>query len=416
MKSFVYFIVFFSFVIILNSQPRRDNKLHSNSKPIYVESHVVQSDTNNKCYVSFRVPYSNLVFIKDDLNFTSGIVFRVEVTGKDRVLTREFTHDKVTVNNYESTNRNDLFLEGILSFTLSESEVTVNPLVSLDNTQRQVPLRPFKVEKNSNSPIVVRNNSNCGNSLGYSLVNYENSIPFSEEDYQLFFPIYDNYLRSIEVEIKQNDEVVLKRNVPRKLFAQFAINKCKETLVIEENTSDKLASVFIIDDFSRYLNQGEFKIKISHNDSIYFESEMLVDWVDKPVSLSDPKFAFQLLEIMESEDKLDKIFKEADNEYDKAVELFWNKYDPNSKTHFNQLKAEFYNRADYAIKQYNTKAKNISDISDRGKIYIKYGEPAEVDRYYSDKNQITEVWKYMSPKVEFVFVDVTGLGNYKIVN
>jgi len=357
-----------------------------------------------------------LVFIKDDLNFTSGIVFRVEVTGKDRVLTREFTHDKVTVNNYESTNRNDLFLEGILSFALSESEVTVNPLVSLDNTQRQVPLRPFKVEKNSNSPIVVRNNSNCGNSLGYSLVNYENSIPFSEEDYQLFFPIYDNYLRSIEVEIKQNDEVVLKRNVPRKLFAQFAINKCKETLVIEENTSNKPASVFIIDDFSRYLNQGEFKIKISHNDSIYFESEMLVDWVDKPVSLSDPKFAFQLLEIVESEDKLDKIFKEADNEYDKAVELFWNKYDPNSKTHFNQLKAEFYNRADYAIKQYNTKAKNISDISDRGKIYIKYGEPAEVDRYYSDKNQITEVWKYMSPKVEFVFVDVTGLGNYKIVN
>lgn len=416
MKSFVYFIVFFSFVIILHSQSRRDNKLHSNSKPIYVESHVVQSDTNNKCYVSYRVPYSNLVFIKDGLNFTSGIVFRAEVTGKDRVLTREFTHDKVTVTDYETTNRNDIFLEGILSFTLSESEATVNPLVSLDNTQRQVPLRPFKVEKNSISPIVVRKNSNCGNSQGYSLANYENSIPFSEEDFQLFFYSYDNNLRSIEVEIMQNDELVYKSNVPRKLYSQFTIDKCNEELVIEENTSNNTASVFIIDDFSRYLNQGEFKIKISNNDSIHFQGEMLVDWVDKPVSLNDPKFAFQLLEIMENEDKLDKIYKEAGNEYEKAVELFWQKYNPNSKTPFNQLKAEFYNRADYAIKQYNTKAKNISDISDRGKIYIKYGEPAEVDRYYSDKNQITEVWKYMSPKVEFVFVDVTGLGNYRIVN
>jgi GWxTD domain-containing protein len=155
---------------------------------------------------------------------------------------------------------------------------------------------------------------------------------------------------------------------------------------------------------------------LNEKDSLLYSKEMNVSWVDKPMSLSNPKFAYELLELMESEDYLDKIYNEANGEYEKAIWLFWKKYDPDNSTEYNQLMHEFYSRADNALREYSARGEKFGVLTDRAKIYIKYGEPAEVDRYYSDKDEITEIWKYISPNVEFVFVDATGLGNYKLVN
>ena len=77
---------------------------------------------------------------------------------------------------------------------------------------------------------------------------------------------------------------------------------------------------------------------------------------------------------------------------------------------------EFYMRVDYAIVQYRTVSEVNGAATDRGKIYIKYGEPDDIERSYSDQGQILEIWKYRKFNKEFVFSDVSGLGNYSLIN
>jgi len=55
--------------------------------------------------------------------------------------------------------------------------------------------------------------------------------------------------------------------------------------------------------------------------------------------------------------------------------------------------------------------------SDRGRIYIKYGEPDEV---YNEVHPLDLkpyiVWVYYRPNLVFVFMDMGGYGQYELRN
>lgn len=416
-RIFILLVLFFCVSIIAQPRLKRHERQHTGPKPIYIESHIVPSDSSNICYVSYKVPYSNLVFIKNGRTFDSGLIFRIEATGQEGVLARESTHDRVSIDSYEETNRTDKYLEGLISFRLNYSSTTINPIIELENTQRQVPLRPFMVEVDGFEPMVVKEEVSCEDSHGYSIINFENSIPFDDKNHQLLIPIYDTIDNVIKAKITQEGKDVYAIDLKKVSKLSIGLEKCGKNIVIENTPSNKSANIFMLTDFSNQLIEGMFELNVlNEKDSLLYSKEMNVSWVDKPMSLSNPKFAYELLELMESEDYLDKIYNEANGEYEKAIWLFWKKYDPDNSTEYNQLMHEFYSRADNALREYSARGEKFGVLTDRAKIYIKYGEPAEVDRYYSDKDEITEIWKYISPNVEFVFVDATGLGNYKLVN
>jgi hypothetical protein len=57
--------------------------------------------------------------------------------------------------------------------------------------------------------------------------------------------------------------------------------------------------------------------------------------------------------------------------------------------------------------------------TDRGRVYILYGEPDEIRRYPSTQNSRPyETWLYrqLENGVEFDFIDRSGFGDYVLVN
>ncbi|MBL7111352.1 MAG: GWxTD domain-containing protein [Bacteroidales bacterium] len=57
--------------------------------------------------------------------------------------------------------------------------------------------------------------------------------------------------------------------------------------------------------------------------------------------------------------------------------------------------------------------------TDRGRVYVLYGEPDEIDRYPSlGESKPYEIWRYhrIENGVEFVFVDRLGYGDYELVH
>ena len=55
--------------------------------------------------------------------------------------------------------------------------------------------------------------------------------------------------------------------------------------------------------------------------------------------------------------------------------------------------------------------------SDRGMVYIILGPPNDIDRHpFEADSKPYEIWAYYTINREFIFVDQTGFGDYRLVN
>ncbi len=144
------------------------------------------------------------------------------------------------------------------------------------------------------------------------------------------------------------------------------------------------------------------------------------DWLDKDVAY-----------IITDEER--KAFKklETDDERERFIEEFWRRRDPDPDTDENEFREEYYERIAYANEHYASGIPGWK--TDRGRIYITWGKPDEVESHPSGGTYNRESyegggststypferWFYrylpgVGSGVEIEFVDPTGSGEYRI--
>jgi GWxTD domain-containing protein len=94
-------------------------------------------------------------------------------------------------------------------------------------------------------------------------------------------------------------------------------------------------------------------------------------------------------------------------------EAFWKRRDPTPETEENEYKIEFFRRVRYANEHFSGVTPGWR--TDRGMIYIRYGEPDLVESYpHNIDGPPYEIWIYNSLGRRFVFIDYDGFGNYEL--
>jgi GWxTD domain-containing protein len=110
-----------------------------------------------------------------------------------------------------------------------------------------------------------------------------------------------------------------------------------------------------------------------------------------------------------------------DEERDKFVEQFWQRRNPVPGSSENKSKAEHYRRIAYANTHFAASTPGWK--TDRGRIYIVYGPPDEVDGHPAAGDaKPFEFWRYHSIQergvdrkdVDMTFVDVCSCGDYQL--
>ena len=138
-----------------------------------------------------------------------------------------------------------------------------------------------------------------------------------------------------------------------------------------------------------------------------------------------------VLYIISEEEK--KVFKDLSNEEEreKFIEQFWYRRDPDPRTNDNEFKEEHYRRIVYANERYASGIPGWK--TDRGRIYITYGQPAEIESHPSGGSYNREIWegggttstfpferwRYrhidgIGDDIEIEFVDKSMSGEYRI--
>ncbi|MEO0198965.1 MAG: GWxTD domain-containing protein [candidate division WOR-3 bacterium] len=98
------------------------------------------------------------------------------------------------------------------------------------------------------------------------------------------------------------------------------------------------------------------------------------------------------------------------------LKKFWKKLDPSPNTEINEFFIEFVKRCKYADENFTLPGKP-GRLTDRGRIYIKYGPPDERNRVtFELTSRNREHWIYYGKGVkEFVFVDIKNNGDYELI-
>lgn len=389
------------------------------SKSIFIETNYVRIDSiNANVFISYKIPYDRIVFIKGEDKYEANLTFNVEVKNSERVVKRESSTNREKVENYSITNSVSNFIEGLVSFSLENGEYSIAPGIYLANTNKTYNFPEYKL---SISDTQVAGNGfivedwYCDSVSVLRLLNFGGAIPFSSNNYSIIIPRSNFEDTTIMMCIYSSKDSLLFNISSSKYFdGEIQIDTCQNAIVLI-NSNKKNIRNFVFWDFTNKLDEGEYYLSIhSAGDSSRFP--IMVEWVDKPFSLIDPKRAIELLKIIETKEVVNSLLKNDDEEYYDELNRFWKKYDNNKATVFNEVMNEFYLRVDYADKNFNSVTiKNGAD-SDRGKVYVRFGKPDEITRSYSQNNRVTEIWYYFNIKKEFVFTDESGLGNFSLQN
>ena len=422
MYRILYRPLFISLILVLSSVTVKSQIL---SRLVYSEVHIIPSDSVNNIYYSYRIPFSRFVFIKDGQAYTANFRITIEVTDSSgKYLARQNEEKKIATKNFDETISNERYVEGVLSFKAGDGYFNLLPIVTDENSSRDMRMHPLKFStklkeiSNFLRPVICSSfKSSCDNSQSFELTNFDGAIPFSEEKYSMLIPSLDTSIKKINVTIVSKEDTVLSEYVTSYFDSGISLKECDDKISIYENKKEKRIRNFLFENFSQKLEEGEYQIYISKAGSAksekYFEQNVI--WFNKPFSLFDPKEAIQILKYAANKTIVDSLLKFSSKRYNEVLFNYWKKFDPTKSTEFNPLMNEFYTRVDYAIKHFSPLSKNNGENTDRGRIYIIYGKPEEVERTSNQYGRMVERWVYENPERIFDFVEKDGTGNYTLL-
>lgn len=131
---------------------------------------------------------------------------------------------------------------------------------------------------------------------------------------------------------------------------------------------------------------------------------------------SEIESSLEVLEYIANRDELRALDRASLSSRDSALDAFWKGRDPTPGTERNEVREDFYQRVEQADRQYSLGIRP-GWRTDRGRIYIKYGPPDEIDRHpFEPDNPAYEIWYYYYEGVKFMFMDVHGFGEYRLMN
>lgn len=97
-----------------------------------------------------------------------------------------------------------------------------------------------------------------------------------------------------------------------------------------------------------------------------------------------------------------------------AFAAFWRSKDPSAGTGENEWQEEYYRRIRHADLHFTT-AFMRGWRTDFGTVYVKYGEPDEIERYPFERgSKPYQIWAYYAQRRRFLFVDANGNGEYQL--
>ncbi len=365
-----------------------------------------------------EVSFEGLHFVKEEDRFRASYDAVVSIFDKsDKLIREESWTDNVTCKTYDETISPRAGNLTQKTFALLPAGYVVTVQVQDDDTKksarlrREVQVKDFSIEPFGISNIMLLNR--VGNEGGRKVLypNISGNVGENKDTFSLFFEVYNKagadsallmtYVKNLRGDVLQTDSTVEK------------VSEGRNPSFVRLNSSKLLTGEYMME--VRALGLGpHVKDEVKDQPAIASRS-VVVRWRNLPASIAELDQAIDELQYLTDKDTIDEMKKSAPEVKRQKFLEFWKKRDPTPVTERNELMEEYYARVAYANKNFGHYIDGWK--TDMGMVYIIFGPPSNIERHPFDiDSKPYEVWTYYEANREFVFIDATGFGDYRLQN
>lgn len=425
--------------------------LRYNRPSIYLSTFTLPNPSQNNVYLTstFRISYPMLSFKKlnepGKSTFYATPMLRLELfksPQKDLPVDKEISlvdlasagrstwSDTVYAANYKTTKSLESFAKGFIQMKVTPNSYTYALHFSEKGSDREITAKKrISVKHYSKDEqgevILVGKVEQTGNQKRLNLLNIGHNVFFGKDFYAFVhlpdFSSENNYRVKIDkVRISKQDTVsiktVFKKTISRsqiitQVYPKLSQNNDKLYLNLQQNAKGFTYAVIKVPNST--FSDAIYKIEITRDDKTIAQKVYHTLWLDKPISLYSTDLAIKMLHFIVDQQTIEHIESGSAEAQKEKLDAFWEKRDPSPQTAFNELKAEYYGRIDYAYNHFSSPG--VLGFKDgRGRIYILYGPPKDIERVYPKETTVREIWTYKNQR--FVFKATSGYGNFKLIS
>ena len=363
------------------------------------------SDSIN-LYTHIALPLNRFVFKKQRDHFAGEIIFTLVISDAENnsQIHRESWRKKISEpyyentrdpDNYFKTERNIALLPGTYKLFLnvqdedSRKNWKINKKLTLD-----------RVNYISPSLLFIKENEGQMKQVDF-LIQKMDTIWLRT---QINFPNDDTLSGSV---IEKSNQIDLNKDIEFFVIHKEAIIDSGKVKI----THAGIQNLYYLPIPIIQHNKGSYKIELRYFDdkqttSFYYGFKTKNYWTDE----LDEVVGVMRYILPYSEYK--QLKGKDESETWEAINIYWKEKDPVPETDKNELLNELNERVRFSNKNFSILMHGWR--SDRGRIYIIYGEPQIVDETYRDNRGYNyQKWVYANGK-EFLFIDRTMSGDYTL--
>ncbi len=386
---------------------------------IYIDALSYASGESGKSRldVYMEVPYETLHFLKDGDLFRARFEITIDISDStDKMLDEKWWRETAETKRYDESTSQWAGKLSQRSFNLIPGVYNLSVMVKdaesgkTSRTQRKVLVRDYETPPFSISDVMLVNYLDTAGGKVTIYPNITGNVGELKKGSYVFFELYNSgSVRYADIQVFIRD---IRENVVISDTFQQISNGHKNAVYHALRTSS--------------LPAGEYKLEVRAIPSdvngtgtspspVFAIRPLSVRWRGMPVSIVDLDKAIAEMQYIAPKDKIDEM---KDAPPDKKKEMFynfWKSHDPTPNTDDNELMDEYYSRVNYANQHFSHYLEGWK--TDMGMVYIIFGAPNNIERHpFEIDSKPYEIWTYYDQNREFVFVDATGFGDYRLQN
>lgn len=412
MKSYFYIFLLALLVSpVLSQNEKKNNDLFN----LDVLNFYSSEGTKSRVDLYVEVPLGNLEFKrskKDKKVFVSKFDLSIDVKDKDGKLiynnlskeevTTEETGQEYLSHNSQILTRNLFLAPGEYDVKVSINELSTEKFAE---AQRKIYVKDFAAIPLSISDVMIV--SYMSESAGKRTITPDVARNVGSIDtFYLFYYVYNN----------NNEDFI---DVNCRIYDNSKNEVFNKKEVINASQGSNFQNQLFMAFPTQGLTYGKFTVEITAASKSFNASE------NATFENQSTQFPLPLTEINELISQLQYIAKDDEMDYLKSAKTtaekqkrfieFWKKKDPTPSTKRNEIMQEYYRRIAVSDKKFSTMYTK-GWKTDMGMVYIIFGEPNNVDRHPFDLDaKPYEIWEYYDLDRQFVFVDNSGFGDYRLI-
>ncbi|HEU4436636.1 MAG TPA: GWxTD domain-containing protein [candidate division Zixibacteria bacterium] len=387
--------------------------------------------------VYYKLRNVGFSFVKKGNEYQAAYEVEVALQGEnDREIASRNSSEEFTVSTYDQTQSMESYRLNAAHFSVPPGNYRIKIHLT-DNNSKEI----STAQRKAVVPDFAHNEVAASNLLFIGAFADSANLPLFKKEGRILIPSVSKAFGDPDSLLHFYFEVYAKPPDGKTVRLEYEITQRHKGAWVKETDSLKLAAaktpVFTSLPVGKF-PPGDYRLKVTLREGkkqlAKGEAEFKMNWNWEAAMVYNFKDVVDLLRYFARETDVAPLEKAPIEKRLEAWDKFWKDRDPTQATRENEAKIEFERRVRFADAYFNYMSLP-GWKSDMGKIYIRYGEPDQVDedqgglrntnpfvdeegRYTSNVTRIrqtghaSQTWYYFSFRRAFTFEDVTGNGSW----